>query len=126
MSSRDQFRWKPAIATVPTPDFGEVTIRALTANDYLSIGEGEDEASEGMRQSALLIVRSVCDDAGNRIFSDSDVGEIAGWPLRSLNAVLEGIHAHNRMGKAVEGKLTASDLPSRSPNTSDAATSAAS
>lgn len=88
-------------------DLGAITIRTLTAADYIGLpAPSETDEQVNLRRCALQIARSLSNEAGERIANDEDAEAIMQWPNRVLIHLMEEIGNFNSLGK----------VPSPSPN----------
>ena len=86
--SRDELlAIRPTSEAVEIPGHGKVFVKGLTAkerDDYeqslVEVGpDGRTRAKSNQENvRARLVVRAICDESGERLFSDADVGEVGG------------------------------------------------
>ena len=77
------------IQNVPVPEWGgDICIRGLTARerDHFEASIGQSANLENLR--ARLVVLSICDEAGERVFKDSDATELGKKNARSQAKLL--------------------------------------
>jgi len=103
---------------VDLPEFGEgeyVMIHGLTAREYnryqasLLNREFGMDRRKVLEQKERLLVRCICDDEGNRIFSDEDVEAMGDWPTE----IQERVHdvALRLCGRGSEDEDTVKNSP---------------
>lgn len=81
-------------------DVGTVTIRTLTAHDYIDLPAPSDtDEQANLKRIALLIARSLSTEQGERIANDEDAATIMEWPQRVLIHLTEEIGNFNSLGK---------------------------
>lgn len=89
-------------------DLGSVTIRTLTANDYVGLpAPSETDEKRNLQRVALMIARSLSTEQGERLANDEDAETIMGWPNRVLIHLTEEIGRFNSLGKVNSTKPNA-------------------
>jgi hypothetical protein len=74
---------------VVEPVFGtDAFVREVTALELSTGLAGVDETDE-MRQGAVLVCLSVCDQDGNRVFGDDEVEEVLKMPVSRLKPLVQ-------------------------------------
>lgn len=97
---------------------GDITIRELSMADraaaYNAMDSGEDDkrpmADRASAFSAELVVRSVVDEDGNRVFGAADIAALAGKANRTLDHVVAAIRALNGLGQSDKETAAGEDL----------------
>lgn len=84
---------KPKTVSVSVDGFGLVSIVQLRTDEVIALREKHEAAGKSVQFGLLLVAASVVDDAGMRVFDDSDLEALK----RISNAVMEIL-----IGKAFE------------------------
>lgn len=73
-------------------------LRPLTPGDLLDAQRwAKDRADKGDGYKFFL-VRSICDEAGNRVLTDDDAEAVAGFPGGIVNAAMDRVFEISGMG----------------------------
>jgi hypothetical protein len=81
---------------VDIPEVGKALVKKLTAKEFLRIISlaGKDDSEVTL----ALILFSFVNEAGERIFSDEDKGNIEELPIRIVNALAKAASSVNGLG----------------------------
>lgn len=118
--SREDFLKKPTLKRelVTIPDFGEVYVQEMTAKeaDAFSVVASNEDVDREERLSnfrASLCVRCIVDDAGKRMFADSDVNLLGSMPASVITPIFDAAQKLNGMnpGAAEEAKKNSVGQP---------------
>ena len=84
---------KLRIVSVAVPEWGgTVNLREMTAgqrDQFDALQLATDEATRFQDIRARLLVNSICDDAGNLLFTPFDVPTVTGFPAGVVNRLWE-------------------------------------
>jgi hypothetical protein len=83
--------------SVDVAGWGKVMLREMSGRDRFTLSDAaRDNAADFM---AEVLVRSVCDEAGARLFKDDDAAALAAKPLRVIETLFERAMVLNGMDK---------------------------
>ncbi len=92
---------------VDVPEWGgKVKVKMMTGTERDSFEQsimktdGKDIVRDMANMRAKLLVRTICDDAGKRIFTDKDIDLIGGKAAASLEKVFEAAQRLNKLSNA--------------------------
>ena len=99
MLTREGILWAKDLPTqaVPVPEWGEgavVNVRTLSAIEAESL-KGIDDSGNFLGRFAVLVM---CDDKGERLFTDEDADEVGKKNNNALRKVCDAAQALNGMG----------------------------
>jgi hypothetical protein len=124
MGKLDLFSLKPSPTTLENGN--TVYLRRMTAADRLAWFERIDSRSKddaaasfatNLEDSAWLLAIALCDESGNRIFADGELGEIKQIDGLTLNRLADEIITLNGMG--AKSKEDAEKKPETTATTTD-------
>lgn len=93
-------------ATVDVPEWGgEVIVRTLSGLERAAYEDAtatikEDDGPAGVRRMALLVVATVVDESGKRVFTPDDIDALVEKGFRPLHTVFMAARALNLLTQA--------------------------
>jgi len=92
----------PKMTTVDLPAWGgQVNVRVMSGTERnsweQSITDANQKTVANFREQ--LLVRTVCDDQGNRIYTDSDVDELSACSAPELSTLYDAAAELNLIGR---------------------------
>ena len=97
---------RPKPTPVEVPKWGTVYVRSRTLEEVDADAEMEAKAQESdtkdnrHRRLARAVCKVLCDEHGNRVFTDSDVDLVAAQPYHLLRSVLAAAGGDEDEGKS--------------------------
>lgn len=117
---------------VPVPEWGgDVAVRMLTAGERDSLlslffDANGTKIANPANYRANLVALATCDEAGERIFSDADIEQIAGKADVAIERIFKAAQALNHLGgDAVEEAAKNSPAATSGASSSDTPSSSA-
>ena len=104
MSLRDQLltaaRAKPVVEPFDIPEWGAgpYCLRVMTGTDRHTLAQASDKGKHSF--SVLLVVRTLCDQDGTRLFKDDEAGTIESFDSVVIDRVANAAAKLNRLLKA--------------------------
>ncbi|APW60487.1 hypothetical protein [Paludisphaera borealis] len=93
------FALRPEVKEVQVPALGDaVYVKQLTVGEMNRL-HIESSKEGGLNFSMYLIVTSVCDADGVRVFNDDDVDRVSGLPTQVFTDVLKAAVAVNKLSE---------------------------
>ena len=90
---------RPKLRALDVPEWGRVWVRQWSGQERAEFRKAyQAEDKESSRLDAVMLVMSVCDEQGNRVFDMSDVDRILCLPASILDSVNSEILTVNGLG----------------------------
>jgi hypothetical protein len=89
---------------VEVPDVGPVTLQEMSGSERDDLEASTIVEEDGKRTvnskhfRARLLVLCIVDDSGKRLYTESDVAEVSGFPIRVLDSLFAAAQELNSMG----------------------------
>lgn len=105
---------------IPVPEWGEgwvVHVRSISGDEHAEWQElvnaqrGKDKRVNPKGLKAALLVRTVCDDKGNRLFNSEDASWLGGKSSAVINRLWDRTCELNGMGDDAQKKLEKNSEP---------------